>query len=144
MRIDAPFTVEQARALNAYQADSRFHPFTCGRDTRHGPLRAFENSCWLCTVCDYRQTWAHDFMLTDANSPTVSRRQVSRIVKVSASVDDMLTLYRSCMDQTPAIECAAALANFVSDLLGQAGVRCEEEFVKEGTTDLSRFILSKR
>ena len=77
-KIEAPWTVEQTAALNAWQRDGRVHPFTCGSgdrmDEKHraaqalyggdfGQLMATPNG-WFCPACDYRQKWAHDFMVT--------------------------------------------------------------------------------
>lgn len=75
-RIDAPWTPEQAAALNRWQRDDRVHSFTCGGDRAdnahvaysiahggdYGQLVATPNG-WFCPVCSYRQTWAHDFMM---------------------------------------------------------------------------------
>lgn len=75
-QIKSPWTPEQVAALNQYQIDGRFHPFTCGggnrRDQAHvayqakhggdfGQLLATENG-WVCPVCGYTQDWAHAFM----------------------------------------------------------------------------------
>ena len=74
-QIKAPFTPEQVAALNRWQTESYFHPFTCGgkrRDDAHeayqaehggdfGQLVATEAG-WICPVCDYTQNWAHEFM----------------------------------------------------------------------------------
>ena len=62
------WTPEQVDALAAWQANSRYHPFTCPGEnpcckgarklipTQHG---------WVCSCGEYRQTWAHDFMLLE-------------------------------------------------------------------------------
>lgn len=55
------FTPEEVRNLDAWQKGP-VHPFTCGQceggvslvPTVHG---------WICQFCDYRQGWAHPFML---------------------------------------------------------------------------------
>ena len=77
-RIEAPWTIEQVVALNRWQMESPFHPFTCGRDRGDfdhrataqlhgdrdtGVLRATPAG-WVCPcfTCGYRQTWAHAFM----------------------------------------------------------------------------------
>lgn len=71
----SPWTAEQVEALNYYQADRRFHAFTCGGsrgDEAHqryalehgedmGQLIATQDG-WVCPVCDYTQDWVHDFM----------------------------------------------------------------------------------
>lgn len=63
-KIHAPFTKEQARQLNQYQAAGRMHPFTCPRDHTTHSLVALANGGWICprVGCDYTQDWAHDFM----------------------------------------------------------------------------------
>ena len=60
-KITTPFTEEQVEALNAYQEEGRFHPFTCGNDSRHRNLVATPEG-WRCPDCDYTQNWAHGFM----------------------------------------------------------------------------------
>ena len=68
--VRAPWTDEQVEALNRYQQERWFHPFTCASGNRtdaahtdgEGILRATNNG-WECPFCDYRQDWAHDFML---------------------------------------------------------------------------------
>lgn len=69
-QIKAPWTFEQVAALNHWQGNDLVHPFTCGsgnrKDERHmdkeGVLLATASG-WVCPYCDYRQDWAHDFML---------------------------------------------------------------------------------
>jgi hypothetical protein len=61
MTIHPPWSAEQIAALNAFQHDGRFHPFTCGNDSRH-PVLVATPAGWICEACDYRQAWAHDFM----------------------------------------------------------------------------------
>lgn len=60
-QIEKPFTEEQVKALNTYQASGRFHEFTCGNDSRHRALVATADG-WVCPDCDYTQSWAHGFM----------------------------------------------------------------------------------
>lgn len=69
--IKAPFTEEQVEALNNYQQESGFHPFTClhnlhnecGRSNKdeEGVLIASKEG-WICPCGKWRQDWAHDFM----------------------------------------------------------------------------------
>jgi len=65
--IRAPFTAEQAAALNGFQQAGNMHPFTCARGhlSGHVSLVAVAEAGWICPVdtCDYTQDWAHDFML---------------------------------------------------------------------------------
>lgn len=60
-KIEKPFTPEQVEALNKYQEEGRFHPFTCGNDSRHRNLVATTDG-WKCLDCGYTQDWAHGFM----------------------------------------------------------------------------------
>lgn len=81
----APFTDEQVKNLNDFQAFGRFHPFTCGGNRSSEAHRAYAevhggdlgqlvatNEGWRCPVCDYRQDWAHGFM---ADTTAESLRQ---------------------------------------------------------------------
>jgi hypothetical protein len=66
--IRAPFSPQQVAALNRWQVDGRFHPFTCGDDGHEANVRLI--ACvdgWRCAVqlCGYTQDWAHDFMAVD-------------------------------------------------------------------------------
>ena len=61
MKLEKPFSEEQVRGLNAYQDAGRFHPFTCGNDSRHANLVATTDG-WVCPDCSYTQDWAHGFM----------------------------------------------------------------------------------
>ncbi len=67
------WTDEQVANLNAYQKAGRFHPFTCPGDhdrcEKQRDLVATREG-WVCACGEYRQGWAHDFMMkaaTDAN-----------------------------------------------------------------------------
>lgn len=68
-RVDAPWTEQQVASLTAFQADGRFHPFTCPgafgtcgqKDDRN--LRPTIDG-WVCACGSYRQPWAWSFMLT--------------------------------------------------------------------------------
>ena len=74
-KMTAPWNDEQVAALNQFQLEQRFHPFTCGGDRTDAAHRAYQadhggdfgqlvatNDGWVCPVCDYRQNWAHGFM----------------------------------------------------------------------------------
>lgn len=60
--IYAPFTPEQIKNLNEYQAGP-IHPFTCGSKELNcnGVLIATEKG-WMCPKCSYTQNWAHESM----------------------------------------------------------------------------------
>lgn len=64
--IRAPWTSEQVAALEAFQLRSGMHPFTCGNDKHSmAPRLVPSHSGWYCPdpACDYRQDWAHAFMV---------------------------------------------------------------------------------
>ena len=70
------FSPEEVANLNAFQRNSRMHPFTCGGDRgdaahvayarEHGDpdigLLVATTEGWVCPVCGYRQMWAHEIM----------------------------------------------------------------------------------
>lgn len=60
-RLQAPFTDEQVKNLNAFQKAGYFHPFTCGKCSCD--LVATKDG-WICPTegCGYTQDWAHGFM----------------------------------------------------------------------------------
>lgn len=70
MIVEAPWTMEEVKRLNAIQNDRRYHPFTCASGNRtdknhldgEGVLLATTTG-WVCPYCEYTQNWAHDFML---------------------------------------------------------------------------------
>jgi hypothetical protein len=68
---DQIFTPEQVKQLWHYQfgPGDRMHPFTCGNRDDH-PVIAGDKGVlipttrgWICPCCDYKQDWAHNFML---------------------------------------------------------------------------------
>lgn len=79
-KVEAPFTQEQADALNKYQKSGQFHPFTCigrpylpsGKQVRlersrevcpnDGLLIATKDG-WVCPCGDCVQDWCWDFMV---------------------------------------------------------------------------------
>ena len=68
------WTPEQVAMLEARQADTSQHPYTCGGDRSDDTHRQIaEEDChrdtgllyptergWKCPACDYRQFWAHE------------------------------------------------------------------------------------
>lgn len=60
--IKAPFTPEQVEALNFFQTEFPWHPFTCGGKQHQGgsPVLLVTESGWVCPdqTCDYTQDWA--------------------------------------------------------------------------------------
>lgn len=61
-QIEAPWTDEQVRSLNAYQNVGTFHPFTCGNHRGYSPSLVATNRCWQCPECSYVQGWCWRFM----------------------------------------------------------------------------------
>ena len=59
-----PFSEQQIKSMNDFQASGSFHPFTCGNDSRHRDLIATPEG-WICPDCDYTQDWSHDWMTDD-------------------------------------------------------------------------------
>ena len=71
--IKSPFTKEEVDKLNKFQNSGEFHPFTCDRvsqkcetktSKKEGILIATEMG-WICPCGEYKQYWAHDFMIKD-------------------------------------------------------------------------------
>ena len=61
--VEAPFTPEQVRHINAFQASGYMHPFTCPHCSGCPDRDLIASQDALrCPNCDYRQTWVHDFM----------------------------------------------------------------------------------
>lgn len=59
----APWTAEEVTFLNAYQRCGKYHEFTCGNDHDRDVMLVARQDGWHCPECDYRQKWAHKFML---------------------------------------------------------------------------------
>lgn len=52
---EAPWTTEDVLALQLYQQEERFHPYTCECKAKLIPtIRG-----WECQFCDYKQDWCH-------------------------------------------------------------------------------------
>lgn len=70
-RIITPWTEDQVRNLNEWQAQGHMHPFTCGNVWCMGRagykgLEATPDG-WWCRWCTYRQEWAYAFMAMSEN-----------------------------------------------------------------------------
>lgn len=93
--VHAPWTKIQVDALNYFQTQSGWHPYTCGND-RHdkahckyqaehggdrGQLVATETG-WICPVhgCGYTQSWATELMFTRPENPIKTLRILARKV----------------------------------------------------------------
>jgi len=77
--IEAPFTDEQVEAINLYQKNGVFHPYTCGgnrTDGKHldgeGILVATKEGL-KCPYCDYTQNWV--------NGDTANKGLIKKIIK---------------------------------------------------------------
>lgn len=69
----APWNNEQVEGLNRYQTAGKMHPFTCPEHVSGSPSLVAYTDGWRCSKpsggdCDYRQYWAHRFMLLPAAS----------------------------------------------------------------------------
>lgn len=75
MTLKVPWTAEQVDALNQYQRAGFMHPFTCpGHDGGGDTDLVATRAGWICCHCDYRQDWAHEFMLTKPSNPFANRK----------------------------------------------------------------------
>jgi hypothetical protein len=67
---EAPWSDDQVGALNDWQRNKRFHPFTCPGDypgcAKRRELIATRDG-WVCACGNYRQGWAHGLMAGDAH-----------------------------------------------------------------------------
>lgn len=74
VKINAPWTMEQVAALQAYQDAGYVHPFTCGKRDDHPDIGGDRGVLtptiggWICQFCDYTQDWAHAFMFSKLGS----------------------------------------------------------------------------
>lgn len=74
--IQAPWDEGTVRALNAYQEQAYFHPFTCRNRPHPGNQEAVLVATaegWVCRSCAYTQDWAHAFMADPATLEMRSR-----------------------------------------------------------------------
>jgi hypothetical protein len=56
LRVFAPFDADTVGALERYQHDGGFHPYTCPASEKHGSVRLVPFSDgWHCVRCDYTQ-----------------------------------------------------------------------------------------
>lgn len=67
--IRPPWTNEEVVALNKFQSDGSWHPFTCPNDTSKSLIATKDG--WVCPDKDYTQFWALDFMLEDSPETTI-------------------------------------------------------------------------
>lgn len=74
-----PWSEEQVANLNAWQTSESVHPFTCPlHDDHRGHIMLMATpDGWRCAMqeCDYRQEWAHDFMLNRRPPPNPLTRR---------------------------------------------------------------------
>jgi hypothetical protein len=56
----APWTDDEIKNLNVWQAKGFFHPFTCPNDSDQ--ILVATKDGWVCEKCNYTQDWAHGFM----------------------------------------------------------------------------------
>ncbi len=70
--INAPFTPDQVKALEAYQANSLFHPYTCWCGEKLEPHKA---GLYCPLEKKVVQTWAMDFTL-DPNLQSPAQKEI--------------------------------------------------------------------
>ena len=102
--IRAPWSSGQVAALNAFQECGGMHPFTCGNLHASGqsPVLEASSSGWFCPdpACDYRQDWAHAFMVdrgraaasavrVPATDQTADREQIAAAVRKQAETGNV-------------------------------------------------------
>lgn len=65
-----PWDDNATTALNRYQREGWFHPFTCPGDHEEETLLVAETQGWRCSQshCDYTQSWAFTFMVRENHS----------------------------------------------------------------------------
>lgn len=67
---NALWSDEQVESLNSFQNDESFHPFTCPGEhdsCENKRNLVATNDGWICACGDYKQNWAHEFMLNWEN-----------------------------------------------------------------------------
>lgn len=102
--IRAPWTPEQVAALNAFQQRGGMHPFTCGGDHAPGsPVLVAHEDGWRCSDpyregCDYRQDWAHAFMV-DRGAAVSSVGQAPTPDRTALLSDAERTMLTYALDQ---------------------------------------------
>lgn len=60
--IYAPFTDEQVKNLNEFQAAGYIHPYTCGNDHDGDRILIATNAGWICPSCNYTQNYCSSYM----------------------------------------------------------------------------------
>jgi hypothetical protein len=98
--IRAPWTSEQVAALNRFQQYGGMHPFTCGGEHPFSnPTLVAQTDGWHCPArhCDYRQDWAHAFMVDRgrAATPAGPAPDTDRETQRERIVDALLTTSRA-------------------------------------------------
>lgn len=73
-KIEPPWTPQYVDALNRFQRAGFVHPFTCVNDHEGADRKLVATKDgWICPHCDYRQTWAHEFMLEKPINPLATK-----------------------------------------------------------------------
>jgi hypothetical protein len=106
VRWNAPWTDEQVAALAEYQASGRFHPYTCGADSSHGPLTPSREG-WACESCPYTQGWAH----AHGRAPDVSEQRAELEAGIKAATD----VLRKSWGFSSAYNARTAIAAYLSN-----------------------------
>lgn len=103
------FTPEQVKNLEEFQRSGVMHPFTCAN---RGEPGHFDNGVdhgvlvptvrgWICQCCDYKQNWAHDFML---DGSAVKNHPFQRVVRSTTQPSaELIRLAVSALREAEAI-----------------------------------------
>lgn len=77
-KVTAPFTEEQVERLKRWQTTNWLHPFTCmspdlpeceRRTHKSFGILVPTTGGWVCPCGQYKQDWAHDFMVAEELPP---------------------------------------------------------------------------
>jgi len=73
MKVIAPWTTEEVKALNQYQKLNPTHAFICSEQHDKESVLVATEDGWICPIvgCYYARDWAEDFMLTGKQEQTV-------------------------------------------------------------------------
>lgn len=74
------WTDDEVFGLNAGQHNHNFHPYTCGKDSRHRSLIATRRG-WRCADCGYVQGWSHGTGGPNANAEWMTAEDFLGLVR---------------------------------------------------------------
>lgn len=94
--IKAPWTPEQVKQLNRYQASGMVHPFTCPNHPTANVLVATKAG-WTCPTCNYTQDWASALMASREFIDDLNRFRDGLLAKASG---ETLGILEQTLDAT--------------------------------------------